>query len=59
MWRDICVANRDRLLHELHLFEEKLKTIGRMLEAGDAPALEKLFAEARAAREKWLNGEYQ
>lgn len=59
MWRDICVANRDRLLHELHLYEEKLITIGQMLEASDAPALEKLFAEARAAREKWLNGEYQ
>ena len=59
MWRDICVANRDRLLHELHLYEEKLKTIGQMLEANDGPALEKLFAEARAAREKWLNGEYQ
>jgi prephenate dehydrogenase len=54
MWRDICVANRDRLLHEVHLFEMKLKTIGAMLEAGDAAALEKLFAEARAAREKWL-----
>ena len=59
MWRDICVANRDRLLHELHLYGEKLKTIGQMLEASDAPALEKLFAEARAAREKWLKGEYE
>jgi prephenate dehydrogenase len=59
MWRDICVANRDRLLHELHLYEEKLKDIGQMLEASDAPALEKLFADARAAREKWLNGETQ
>ena len=59
MWRDICVANRDHLLHELHLYEEKLKTIGQMLETSDAQALEKLFAEARAAREKWLKGEYQ
>jgi prephenate dehydrogenase len=59
MWRDICMANRDRLLHELHLYEEKLKELGRLLETGDAPALEKLFAEARAAREKWLNGEYE
>ena len=56
MWRDICMANRDRLLHELRLFEKKLKAIGAMLEAGDAAALEKLFAEARTAREKWLNG---
>jgi prephenate dehydrogenase len=59
MWRDICVANRDRLLDELHLYEMKLKAIGQMLEKGDAPALEKLFAEARAARERWLNGEYE
>lgn len=59
MWRDICVANRDRLLHELHLFENKLKTIGTLLEAGDAASLEKLFAEARAARERWLSGEYE
>ena len=54
MWRDICVANRDRLLHELHLFEKELKAIGAILETGDAAALEKLFGEARAARQKWL-----
>ena len=54
MWRDICVANRDRLLHEVHLFENKLKAIGALLETGDAAALERLFAEARAARDKWL-----
>jgi prephenate dehydrogenase len=59
MWRDICVANRDRLLHEVHLFEKKLKTIGRMLETDDAAALEKLFAKARAARGRWLGGEYE
>jgi len=55
MWRDICMANRDRLLHELHLYEKKLKTIGQMLETRDALALEKLFADARAARAQWLN----
>ena len=59
MWRDICMANRDRLLHELHLYERKLKAIGQMLEESDASALEKLFAEARAAREKWIKGEYE
>ena len=55
MWRDICVANRDRLLHELHLYEKKLAEISQMLATGDAPALEKLFADARATREKWLD----
>ena len=59
MWRDICVANRDRLLHELHLYEKKLKAMGQMLETNDASAIEKLFAEARAARGRWLNGEYE
>ncbi|MND01764.1 bifunctional prephenate dehydrogenase/3-phosphoshikimate 1-carboxyvinyltransferase [compost metagenome] len=59
MWRDICMANRDLLLHELHLYEKKLKETGQILEAGDAASLEKLFAEARAARERWLTGEYE
>jgi len=59
MWRDICVANRDLLLNELQLYENKLKKIGTMLEQADAAALERLFADARAAREKWLNGEYE
>ena len=59
MWRDICMANRDGLLRELQLYERKLKDITQMLETSDAAALEKLFAEARAAREKWLNGEHE
>ena len=59
MWRDICMANRDRLLHELHLYEKKLQETGAMLEAGNAEALEKMFADARAARERWLNGEFE
>ena len=59
MWRDICVANRDHLLHELRSYEKELKTIGAMLETGDASALEKLFSDARAARGRWLGGEYE
>jgi prephenate dehydrogenase len=53
MWRDICLANRDRLLLELASFEKKLEEIKHLL--ADGPALQKLFAEARQAREKWLN----
>ena len=59
MWRDICMANTDRLLDELHLYEKKLKAMGEMLENGNAQALEKVFAGARAARERWLKGEYE
>jgi prephenate dehydrogenase len=54
MWRDICLANRDRLLVELDRYGEKLRTVRKLLEAGDAAGLEKLFAEAREARSRWI-----
>ena len=53
MWRDICVANRDRLLDEVSRFSKKLDRVKALL---DNPAeLEKLFAEARAARDAWIH----
>ena len=55
MWRDICIANSDRLLEELRKYRRKLDAIGKLLEAGDGAALETLFAEARAARDKWIH----
>jgi len=59
MWRDICVANRGPLLAELDRYAEKLRALRPLLERGDGAALEKLFAEARAARERWLSGEVE
>jgi prephenate dehydrogenase len=59
MWRDICVANSDKLLQEVVHFSNELEKIRKILQDRDAPALEKLFTDARAARERWLNGEYQ
>jgi prephenate dehydrogenase len=59
MWRDICVANREPLLAELDRYAEKLRQLRPLLERGDGAALEKLFAEARAARGRWLDGEYE
>jgi prephenate dehydrogenase len=59
MWRDICIANRDRLLQELDRYRRKLDSIGALLQAGDAPGLEKVFAEARESRSRWLNGEFE
>jgi prephenate dehydrogenase len=54
MWRDICLANRDRLLAELERYGEKLQAVRTLLEAADGPGLEKVFAEAREARERWI-----
>jgi prephenate dehydrogenase len=59
MWRDICVANREPLLAELDRYAEKLRALRPLLERGDGAALEQLFAEARAARERWLSGELE
>jgi prephenate dehydrogenase len=55
MWRDVCMANRDSLIEEISRFEKKVSEIKKHLSAGNADALEKLFAEAREARDKWLN----
>ncbi len=54
MWRDICVANRDRLAGELSRYSKKLAEVKKLLQGRDAAALEELFREARAAREQWL-----
>lgn len=58
MWRDICVANRDALLAELDRYVQQLAELRPMLERGDGEGLERVFAEARAARNRWLSGDY-
>jgi prephenate dehydrogenase len=57
MWRDICLANRDALVAELDRYAARLAALRPMLERGDGAALERMFAAARAARERWLKGE--
>jgi prephenate dehydrogenase len=59
MWRDICVANREALTAELDRYVEKLRSLREPLVAGDAAALEKVFAESREARSRWLAGQYE
>ena len=54
MWRDICLANRDRLLQEMKSYANELGSIRKLVEKGDAAGLEKLFAAAREARNKWI-----
>src|SRR3954463_5539862 len=54
MWRDICMANRDLLLAELTRYSAQLGLVERLLRAADANGLEKLFTEARDARDRWL-----
>jgi prephenate dehydrogenase len=53
MWRDITLANREALLDEVAAYRAQLDRIGAMLAAGDAAALEAVFARASAARRAW------
>jgi prephenate dehydrogenase len=55
MWRDICLANRDRLLQEMKSYANELGSIRKLIAKGDASGLEKLFAAARDARNKWIH----
>ena len=59
MWRDICTANRDALLAEIDRYASKLAELRALIEQRDAGALERVFAEARAARNRWLAGEFE
>ena len=54
MWRDICVSNRDLILEDLARYRAQLERIMQLLREGDGEALETMFAEARAARGRWL-----
>jgi prephenate dehydrogenase len=54
MWRDICLSNRDLILDELARYRVELDRIAESLEAADGPALERIFAAAREARNRWL-----
>src|SRR5712664_5010868 len=54
MWGDICLANRKALLAELKRYGGELERVKRMLERGDARALDTLFSGARDARNRWL-----
>lgn len=53
MWRDICLANRAALLHELNQYSEELIGIRHALENGDAAELEKIFRLSSEVRGKW------
>jgi prephenate dehydrogenase len=59
MWRDICIANSDRVRKEMARYSGVLRKLEKILRAKDSKKLERLFADARAARERWLDGEYR
>ena len=55
MWRDIAIANRNALLTELDEYLLRLQAVRAMIEKSDSAALDAVFANARNARQAWLD----
>jgi len=50
MWRDICLENREAILQALDRYGRALTDLRRLVEAGDAKGLERVFASCREVR---------
>lgn len=55
MWRDIALANRRHLGRALEGFVADLRKFQAALRRGDAKAVEKFFATAKARRDQWCS----
>ncbi|WP_016833078.1 prephenate dehydrogenase [Herbaspirillum lusitanum] len=53
MWRDISLANRAALLHELDAYLVQLIRMRKLLVERDSDGLEKIYANAQQARHNW------
>jgi prephenate dehydrogenase len=54
MWRDITLANREAMLQELDSYTGQLARLRAYLQAGDATAIEAVYANAQQARHNWI-----
>lgn len=54
MWRDISLANRDALLHELSAYQDELAQLKSLLQNHDGAGLQALFERASLARNQWV-----
>lgn len=51
MWTDICLANRDALLHAMKLFSDELNDLTEAIDEGDAERVWAIFMRAKSARD--------
>jgi len=52
MWRDICLENKDAILASLNDYLQDLSDLAAMIEDDDEAGLTKLFAHAKATRDR-------
>lgn len=55
MWRDICMANKQEIIHLIHQFQAELSAITEMLEQDQRQRLFDTFAYANQARQRFLD----
>ncbi len=55
VWREICLANRNELLNAITHFDQSLQQMRTCLEDNDGDALEKIFSDAKNARDRYAN----
>lgn len=54
MWRDICLGNREALIGQIDAYQRELVEVREKLALGDGESLERIFIEAREARQQWV-----
>jgi prephenate dehydrogenase len=52
MWRDICLANDRAVLKMLECYRKDLDSLAEAIRAGDGAELERVFRNAKAARDR-------
>lgn len=55
MWRDISLANRDQILPLIEEYCAALGDMAQMIKDGDSDRIEQLFADARHARQRFVD----
>jgi prephenate dehydrogenase len=55
MWRDICIANKDQLLPLIEEYRLALGEVTDKIRAGDSDQLIQIFADARNARQRFID----
>lgn len=53
LWRDVCLSNRDALLHALQAFRGQLDILAAAVESRDGAGIEAFFAAGASAKRGW------
>ncbi len=57
MWRDICINNPEKIVKHIEGYQQSLSNLANLIKHNQPEALEKLFSDAKSARDSWLNSQ--